>query len=90
MFWKTLIMIGVLYIYKCSGTSWMARVDREQHNYGWTNWVYRKWMRTWEEYMEHHIEVEREYILYFSYLNYYNTHYQYKCAVAIIWGYGIL
>ena len=23
-------------------------------------------------------------------LNYYNTHYQYKCAIAMIWGYGIL
>ena len=23
-------------------------------------------------------------------LNYYNTHYQYKCAIAKIWGYGIL
>ena len=23
-------------------------------------------------------------------LNYYNIHYQYKCAIAMIWGYGIL
>ena len=23
-------------------------------------------------------------------LNYYNTHYQYKCAIVMIWGYGIL
>ena len=23
-------------------------------------------------------------------LTYYNTHYQYKCAIAMIWGYGIL
>ena len=42
--------------------------------------------------MEHCIVVEREYILYLIYfiLNYYNTHYQYKCAIAIVWGYGIL
>ena len=31
----------------------------------------------------------REYWLDFQ-VNQYNTHYQYKCAIAIIWGYGIL